>query len=67
MPAVLMKIPSPLPRSTTLVSPVTMETPQASAACPMEAQTRQYLTDVYEDEIGELESLLQIDLACWKH
>ena len=32
MPAVLMKMPSPLPRSTTLVSPVTIRTPAAWAA-----------------------------------
>ena len=31
MPAVLMKMPSPLPRSTTLVSPVTMDAPASSA------------------------------------
>ena len=32
MPAVLMKMPSPLPRSTTLVSPVTIWTPTSRAA-----------------------------------
>ena len=33
IPAVLMKMPSPLPRSTTFVSPVTMVTPTSAAAC----------------------------------
>ena len=35
IPVVLMKIPSPLPRSTTFVSPVTMRTPDSSAAARM--------------------------------
>jgi len=41
MPVVLMKIPSPLPRSTTLVSPVTTETPASAAARFMDWTTRQ--------------------------
>ena len=40
MPAVLMKMPSPLPRSTTLVSPVTIRTPASRAASAIEATTR---------------------------
>ena len=39
MPAVVMKIPSPLPRSTTLVSPVTMDTPASRAASRMDTTT----------------------------
>ncbi len=39
MPAVLMKMPSPLPRSTTFVSPVTIRTPTPGAAA-IEATTR---------------------------
>jgi hypothetical protein len=35
-PVVLMKTPSPFPRSTTLVSPVTMRTPDSAAAACME-------------------------------
>lgn len=37
MPAVVMKTPSPLPRSTTLVSPATTATPAARAAAAIEA------------------------------
>ena len=33
---------------------------------PMEEDTRQYLSEVYEKEIEKLESLLQIDLDCWR-
>ena len=40
IPAVLMKIPSPLPLSTTLVSPVTISTPAAAAARCIDATTR---------------------------
>ena len=40
MPAVLMKTPSPLPLSTTFVSPVTSCTPATSAALPMAIATR---------------------------
>jgi len=39
-PAVLMNIPSPLPLSTTFVSPVTMRVPAARAARPIERATR---------------------------
>ena len=39
MPAVLMKMPSPLPRSTTFVSPVTIFTPHSRAAAAIEATT----------------------------
>ncbi len=40
MPAVLMKMPSPLPRSTTFVSPVTMRTPAAAAAAAIDCTMR---------------------------
>ena len=40
MPAVLMNTPSPLPRSTTFVSPVTIRTPTSSAARRIEATIR---------------------------
>ena len=40
MPAVLMKSPSPLPRSTTLVSPVTIGTPAAPRPRRIDATTR---------------------------
>ena len=40
MPVVLMKTPSPFPFSTTLVSPVTIDTPAAEAAWAMEAVMR---------------------------
>ena len=40
MPVVLMKMPSALPRSTTLVSPVTMGTPTAAAASRMDNAMR---------------------------
>jgi hypothetical protein len=33
---------------------------------PMEASTRQYLMGVYEEEIEELESLLEMDLDYWR-
>ncbi len=33
---------------------------------PMEEETRQYLTELYADEIRDLESLLRTDLGCWK-
>lgn len=33
----------------------------------MGEKARKYLGDVYKDEIDNLESLLQIDLECWKH
>jgi hypothetical protein len=39
---------------------------EAGPPPPMKEETRRYLTEVYEDEIRELESLLQIDLECWK-
>ncbi len=55
MPVVLMKTPSPLPRSTTLVSPVTMVTPAAAAASAMEAATRRRSFDgkaFFDDESG---------------
>jgi hypothetical protein len=39
-PAVLMKMPSPLPRSTTLVSPVMIRTPAACAATCIDATIR---------------------------
>jgi hypothetical protein len=32
----------------------------------MEEETRKYLEQVYEEEIKELESLLQVDLDCWR-
>ena len=41
MPAVLMNRPSPLPLSTTFVSPVMICTPQRCAASRMEQTTRQ--------------------------
>ena len=40
MPDVVMKMPSPLPRSTTLVSPVTSATPHAAAVSRIERTTR---------------------------
>ncbi len=40
IPVVLMNRPSPLPFSTTLVSPVTIATPAAAAARAIEAATR---------------------------
>ena len=40
MPAVVMKQPSHLPRSTTLVSPATIGTPAACAAAAIEATIR---------------------------
>jgi hypothetical protein len=39
-PVVVMNTPSPLPRSTTLVSPVTMGTPAARAAAAIESTMR---------------------------
>jgi hypothetical protein len=33
---------------------------------PMKEETRKYLREIYRNEIRELESLLQIDLACWE-
>jgi hypothetical protein len=33
---------------------------------PLKRETRHYLQNVFEGEIRELESLLQIDLACWR-
>jgi hypothetical protein len=33
---------------------------------PMKEETRQYLGELYVDEVRELESLLQIDLECWR-
>jgi len=39
---------------------------EASPLPPMKEETRQHLREIYEDEIRELESLLQIDLECWK-
>ena len=39
-PVVVMKMPSPLPRSTTLVSPVTTGTPAALAACAIDSTIR---------------------------
>ncbi len=41
MPLTLMKTPSPLPRSTTFVSPVTIGTPASSAAACIEATMRE--------------------------
>jgi hypothetical protein len=32
----------------------------------MKGETRRYLKEIYQEEIRELESLLQIDLECWK-
>jgi hypothetical protein len=32
----------------------------------MKEETRQYLREIYENEIRELELLLEIDLSCWK-
>ena len=39
---------------------------EAGPLPPMTEETRQHLRDIYEDEIRELESLLQIDLERWK-
>jgi hypothetical protein len=39
---------------------------KGQALPPMQEGIRQYLRALYADEIMELESLLQIDLACWK-
>lgn len=39
---------------------------EAGSPPPMTEETRRYLTEIYEAEIRELESLLRIDLACWK-
>lgn len=33
---------------------------------PMKEETRQYLQELYEGEIGELESLSEKDLDCWR-
>jgi hypothetical protein len=33
---------------------------------PMEEETRQYLSELFADEVRDLESLLGIDLGCWK-
>lgn len=33
---------------------------------PMKEETRQYLSELYVDEVRELELLLQIDLECWR-
>lgn len=38
----------------------------AGSLPPMKEETRRYLTELYADEIKELESLLRIDLACWE-
>jgi hypothetical protein len=40
MPVVLMKTPSPWPRSSTLVSPATIATPASSAVAFIERTTR---------------------------
>jgi hypothetical protein len=39
---------------------------EAGPPPPMEEETRGYLTELYQEEIRELESLLQIDLEYWK-
>lgn len=39
---------------------------QSAALPPMKAETRSYLNDLYATEIGKLESLLHVDLACWR-
>ncbi len=33
---------------------------------PMKEETRQYLKEIYKDEISELEALIQMDLTCWR-
>lgn len=39
---------------------------EAGPLPPMKEETRRYLKELYQEEIRELESLLQIDLECWK-
>ena len=54
IPVVLMNRPSPFPFSTTFVSPVTIATPAAAAACAMEAAMRCSLPSeaLFENESG---------------
>jgi hypothetical protein len=33
----------------------------------MELQTREYLNNLYENEIDELEALLELDFGSWKN
>jgi hypothetical protein len=33
---------------------------------PMQEGTRRYLTQLYREEVDDLERLLQVDLACWR-
>jgi hypothetical protein len=39
---------------------------EAGALPPMKKETREYLQQMYADQIEELESLLPADLTCWK-
>jgi len=39
---------------------------ESSLLPPMNKETNRYLRDLYENEVIELESLLQLDLECWK-
>lgn len=39
---------------------------EAGPLPPMKEETRQHLRETYADEVRELESLLQVDLECWK-
>ena len=57
MPAVLMKIPSPFPWSTTFVSPVTISAPAARAAARIESST------VRNDSIGKPSSRMKAALS----
>jgi hypothetical protein len=39
---------------------------EAGSLPPMSEESRKYLIELYQDEIGKLESLLQLDLECWR-
>jgi hypothetical protein len=39
---------------------------EAGPLPPMKQEARQHLIEVYKDEVRELESLLQLDLECWR-
>jgi hypothetical protein len=39
---------------------------EGSSLPPMKEETRHYLKSIYENQITELETLLQLDLSCWQ-
>jgi hypothetical protein len=39
---------------------------EAGPLPPMKRETQQYLQQMYADEVEKLESLLSVQLACWK-